>query len=147
MLISGGADELWPSTVFANRIMAALHAIPADHVHLNYPAAGRLVFGVPSTPAPIEGPVVGGCRPHLPPQPRRIGSRRPSRLPERLARCDQLHPVSLKNPSCPAPPVCTLRHGSTEPVGAPSAWSPQEPGGGGPLGGPRESAASSCGKG
>ena len=31
MLISGGADELWPSTVFADRIMAALHAVPADH--------------------------------------------------------------------------------------------------------------------
>ena len=59
MLISGGADELWPSTVFANRIMAALHAVPADHVHLNYPAAGHLVFGVPSAPAPVEGRVAG----------------------------------------------------------------------------------------
>lgn len=59
MLISGGADELWPSTVFANRIMAALHAVPADHVHLGYPAAGHLVFGVPSTPAPVEQRVAG----------------------------------------------------------------------------------------
>ena len=59
MLISGGGDELWPSTVFADRIMAALHAVPAAHVHLNYPAAGHLVFGAPSTPAPVEQRVPG----------------------------------------------------------------------------------------
>lgn len=59
MLISGGADELWPSTVFADRIMAAVHGVPADHVHLNYPAAGHLVFGIPSTPAPTEQPIAG----------------------------------------------------------------------------------------
>jgi bile acid acyltransferase/acyl-CoA thioester hydrolase-like protein len=40
MLISGGDDQLWPSTILADRIMAALHADPARHVHLNYPQAG-----------------------------------------------------------------------------------------------------------
>jgi hypothetical protein len=54
MLISGGADELWPSSVFADRIMGAVPADPAVHVHLNYPAAGHFVFGVPSVPAPTE---------------------------------------------------------------------------------------------
>jgi hypothetical protein len=54
MLISGGADELWPSSVFADRIMGAVRADPAVHVHLNYPAAGHFVFGVPSVPAPTE---------------------------------------------------------------------------------------------
>ena len=59
MLISGGADDCR----HAHRLRrpdhgrAARHS--ADHVHLNYPAAGHLVFGVPSTPAPVEGPVVG----------------------------------------------------------------------------------------
>ncbi|HUJ33776.1 MAG TPA: acyl-CoA thioesterase/bile acid-CoA:amino acid N-acyltransferase family protein [Solirubrobacteraceae bacterium] len=54
MLISGGADQLWPSTIFADRIMTALHADPARHVHLNYPLAGHLVFGIPSVPEPVE---------------------------------------------------------------------------------------------
>lgn len=59
MLISGGDDELWPSPVFADRIMDALHADPADHVHLNYPAAGHLVLGPAYAPAPVEERVVG----------------------------------------------------------------------------------------
>ena len=54
MLISGTDDQLWPSAVFADRIMASLHADPARHAHLNYPRAGHLVFGIPSVPAAIE---------------------------------------------------------------------------------------------
>ncbi len=54
MLMSGGDDQLWPSTVFADQIMASLQHDPARHVHLNYPDAGHLVFGVPSAPAAIE---------------------------------------------------------------------------------------------
>ncbi len=52
--MSGGDDQLWPSTVFADRIMASLQHDPARHVHLNYPDAGHLVFGVPFAPAAIE---------------------------------------------------------------------------------------------
>ena len=54
MLISGGDDQLWPSTVFANRIMNSLRADPAPHVHLNYPAAGHHVFGIPYAPTVTE---------------------------------------------------------------------------------------------
>jgi len=61
MLISGGEDQLWPSTVFADRIMASLQHDPARHVDLNYPGAGHLVFGIPSTPAAIEQNNAGGA--------------------------------------------------------------------------------------
>jgi dienelactone hydrolase len=61
MLISGGDDQLWPSPVFADRLMASLRADPARHVHLNYPDAGHLVFGVPSAPAAIEQKNVDGA--------------------------------------------------------------------------------------
>jgi len=61
MLISGGDDQLWPSAVFADRIMSALHADRARHVHLNYPGAGHLVFGIPSAPAAIEQKNAGGA--------------------------------------------------------------------------------------
>ena len=61
MLISGGEDQLWPSTVFADRIMASLQHDPARHVHLNYPDAGHLVFGIPSAPAAIEQKNAGGA--------------------------------------------------------------------------------------
>lgn len=60
MLMSGGDDQLWPSTVFADRIMASLDADPSRHVHLNYPGAGHLVFGIPSAPAAIEQKNAGG---------------------------------------------------------------------------------------
>jgi len=61
MLISGGDDQLWPSSVFADRIMASLQHDPARHVDLNYPGAGHLVFGVPSAPAAIEQKNAGGA--------------------------------------------------------------------------------------
>jgi uncharacterized protein len=61
MLISGADDQLWPSNVYADRIMAALHGDPARHIHLNYAAAGHGVFDTPYVP-PIteerEGPNV-----------------------------------------------------------------------------------------
>ena len=61
MLISGAADQLWPSPVFADRIMASLRSDPSSHVHLNYPGAGHLVFGIPSAPAAIEQKNVEGA--------------------------------------------------------------------------------------
>ena len=61
MLISGADDQLWPSPVFADRIMASLAADPARHVHLNYPDAGHLVFGIPSAPGAIEQKNAGGA--------------------------------------------------------------------------------------
>lgn len=54
MLISGGDDQLWPSPVFADRIIASLDADPARHVHLNYPGAGHLVYDIPSLPEATE---------------------------------------------------------------------------------------------
>ncbi len=54
MLISGGDDQLWPSDVYADQIMAALRSDRAPHAHLNYPAAGHLVFDLPYVPAETE---------------------------------------------------------------------------------------------
>lgn len=54
MLISGADDQLWPSNVYADRIMTALRADPARHVHLNYPGAGHGVFSFPFLPPVIE---------------------------------------------------------------------------------------------
>jgi dienelactone hydrolase len=50
MLISGAEDQLWPSNVYADRIMAALRSDPARHIHLNYPGAGHGVFSFPFLP-------------------------------------------------------------------------------------------------
>ncbi len=55
MLLSGGDDQLWPSKAYADRIMASLAGKPAPHQHLNHPAAGHLVFGLPYEPTPREG--------------------------------------------------------------------------------------------
>lgn len=60
LLISGADDQLWPSNIYANRIMAALRSDPATHVHLDYPAAGHGVFGFPYEPTLTEGPVSPG---------------------------------------------------------------------------------------
>jgi dienelactone hydrolase len=52
MLVSGGEDALWPSDLQANQLMTALPHDHAAHVHLNYPAAGHEVLGIPYYPAP-----------------------------------------------------------------------------------------------
>lgn len=54
MLISGADDQLWPSNVYADRIMATLRSDPARHIHLNYPGAGHGVFSFPFLPPVIE---------------------------------------------------------------------------------------------
>lgn len=54
MLISGADDQLWPSNVYADRIMAALRSDPARHTHLNYPAAGHGAFSFPYIPGTTE---------------------------------------------------------------------------------------------
>lgn len=50
MLVSGGADILWPSDVQANEVMRALPPNGAAHVHLNYPSAGHIVLSLPYLP-------------------------------------------------------------------------------------------------
>jgi dienelactone hydrolase len=55
LLVSGGADALWPSDLQADQLMRALPRDGAAHVHLNYPAAGHLVLGVPYYPATVDG--------------------------------------------------------------------------------------------
>lgn len=54
LLISGGADQLWPSSTYADQIMHELRLDPAPHEHLNYPAAGHPVLGLPSIPQPTQ---------------------------------------------------------------------------------------------
>jgi len=46
LLISGGDDRLWPSQLMADRMMERLKAkgFRNDYVHLNYDAAGHVVF-------------------------------------------------------------------------------------------------------
>ncbi len=54
LLISGGSDNIWPSTRYADRIVARLQAMQfrGSFQHLDYPAAGHVVFvGDPSDPA------------------------------------------------------------------------------------------------
>jgi pimeloyl-ACP methyl ester carboxylesterase len=53
LLISGGDDQLWPSKLYADQIMAGLRSDPAVHEHLNYPAAGHTVLWFPNWPTPI----------------------------------------------------------------------------------------------
>ena len=50
LLISGGADRLWPSRTYGDQIMRELRSDPAPHEHLDYPDAGHIVLGIPSTP-------------------------------------------------------------------------------------------------
>jgi dienelactone hydrolase len=52
LLVTGGQDAVWPSELQADQLMMALPHDGAAHVHLNYPAAGHEVLGVPSYPAP-----------------------------------------------------------------------------------------------
>ena len=57
LLISGGADALWPSTRFADRIVARLQALgfKGDVLHLDYPDAGHALFvGDPDGPMARE---------------------------------------------------------------------------------------------
>jgi dienelactone hydrolase len=46
LLISGGADRIWPSTRFADRIVARLQALnfKGSVLHLDYPEAGHALF-------------------------------------------------------------------------------------------------------
>ncbi len=66
LLISGGADNVWPATRFADRIMARLQAksFKGTFTQLDYPQAGHAVFmGAPdgalaramSAPNPMLG--------------------------------------------------------------------------------------------
>lgn len=60
LLISGDEDRVWPSSVFAGRLMAGLHDDPARHVWLRYAGAGHTVLGVPSLPTPTQARGAGG---------------------------------------------------------------------------------------
>ncbi|MGH2892338.1 MAG: acyl-CoA thioesterase/bile acid-CoA:amino acid N-acyltransferase family protein [Solirubrobacteraceae bacterium] len=55
MLVSGGADAVWPADLQADQVMKMLPHDGAAHVHLNYPAAGHLVLGVPYYPETVDG--------------------------------------------------------------------------------------------
>ncbi|EFB40713.1 MULTISPECIES: acyl-CoA thioester hydrolase/BAAT C-terminal domain-containing protein [Parachlamydia] len=52
LLISGGDDQMWPSTLFASKIMDRLKAKQSQitRIHLDYPLAGHLIH-VPYLPA------------------------------------------------------------------------------------------------
>jgi dienelactone hydrolase len=59
MLVTGGADAVWPSQLQADQVMMALPHDGAAHVHLNYPGAGHIVLADPSLPtADSEGGTV-----------------------------------------------------------------------------------------
>jgi len=68
LLISGEDDQLWPSTLFAERIMDRLaqHQHPYPYEHLRYKGAGHFVcfpYGLPSLPPyvqPAPGIAFGG---------------------------------------------------------------------------------------
>jgi dienelactone hydrolase len=65
LLISGGADAMWPSTEMADIAVrrAADHDFAHSIVHLRYPDAGHTCFGVPGTPVVVESgrhPLTGG---------------------------------------------------------------------------------------
>jgi dienelactone hydrolase len=55
LLVSGGADQLWPSAVYATRVLDRLRALGHrhQHGHLHYPEAGHFVcypYALPSLP-------------------------------------------------------------------------------------------------
>lgn len=54
LLVTGAEDQVWPSDVFAGRIMTALRGSRAPHVHLNYPDAGHRALAIPYEPALTE---------------------------------------------------------------------------------------------
>lgn len=60
LLLAGGDDAVWPSFVFAPRIMAKLPRTGATHRYLYYPNAGHLVFGVPYNSIPVAELAGGG---------------------------------------------------------------------------------------
>lgn len=60
MLLTGGDDLLWPSRAYAQQIMSALPPDGAARVHLNYPAAGDAVLGIPFSPIPAPRLAYGG---------------------------------------------------------------------------------------
>ncbi len=55
MLVSGGADDIWPSDFQADQLMSWLPHDGAAHVHLNYAGAGQIVLDVPYSPVAIDG--------------------------------------------------------------------------------------------
>jgi dienelactone hydrolase len=55
LLMSGGQDAVWPSDLQADQLMKLFPHDGAAHVHLNYPAAGHLVFGAPYFPTSVDG--------------------------------------------------------------------------------------------
>ena len=55
MLVSGGADDIWPSDLQADQLMKTFPHDGATHVHLNYPAAGHIVLDFPYAPTAIDG--------------------------------------------------------------------------------------------
>ncbi|GAB3049397.1 acyl-CoA thioester hydrolase/BAAT C-terminal domain-containing protein [Virgibacillus ainsalahensis] len=65
MLISGGDDQLWPSTMFANNVMEQLsrEKRPYNDIHLHYETAGHFLcfpYSLPNLPANIQMAVGGG---------------------------------------------------------------------------------------
>lgn len=50
LLVTGGNDLVWPSGIYAGRIMSSLPHDRAAHVRLNYPTAGHLVLAIPYAP-------------------------------------------------------------------------------------------------
>jgi hypothetical protein len=56
LMVSGGADAMWPATAMAENAVhrAAAHGFPHALTHLRYRAAGHLCGGVPGTPAGTE---------------------------------------------------------------------------------------------
>ena len=62
MLLSGGADDLWPSDLQADQLMRWLPHDGAAHVHLNYSAAGHIVPDFPYSPVTIDGGTPAGTQ-------------------------------------------------------------------------------------
>lgn len=60
LVVSGGDDLVWPSSLYADQIMRSLPRARAAHVHLNYPAAGHVVLAIPYTPIPQSYLADGG---------------------------------------------------------------------------------------
>jgi BAAT / Acyl-CoA thioester hydrolase C terminal len=57
LVTSGGADGIWPSPAQAQRTLAAIAKVGNPHgsQHLDFPAAGHLVGGVPDLPTTRTG--------------------------------------------------------------------------------------------
>lgn len=64
LLISGADDQVWPSSIYAERIVSRLveYHFPYFYQHLSYPSTGHVVglpYGFPFLPPLIEAEVVG----------------------------------------------------------------------------------------